>query len=80
MSKKAVIEEIRKKLTKLGISRGMCRSIDTELPNGNKLNWVSQTQVMISVKIKGSLFRNKRYPIYSKEIDADMLNLINSRL
>jgi hypothetical protein len=80
MSKKAVIEEIRKKLTKLGISRDMCRNIDTELPNGNKLNWVSQTQVMISVKIKSNLFRNKRYPIYSKNVDADMLNLINSKL
>lgn len=80
MSKKSVVEEIRKKLTKLGISRNMCRNIDTELPNGNKLSWVSQTQVMISVKIKDNLFRNKRYPLYSKNVDADMLNLINSKL
>jgi hypothetical protein len=80
MSKKAVIEEIRKKLTKLGISRGMCRNIDTKLPNGNNLNWVSQTQVMISVKIKGVLFRGKRYPLYSKDVDINMLNLINERL
>ena len=80
MSKKAVVEEIRKKLTKLGISRDMCRNIETELPNGNKLNWVSQTQVMISVKIEGALFRNKRYPLYSKDIDINMLNLINERL
>ena len=80
MSKKAVIEEIRKKLTKLGISRDMCRNIDMWLPNGNKLNWVSQTQVMISVKIEGALFRNKRYPLYSKDIDINMLNLINACL
>lgn len=80
MSKKSIVEEIRKKLTKLGISRNMCRNIDTELPNGNKLSWVSQTQVMISVKIKSSLFRNKRYPLYSKDVDADMLNLISSKL
>jgi hypothetical protein len=82
MSKKAVIEEIHKKLTKLGISRDMCRNIDTELPNGNNLNWVSHTQVMISVKIKSlsSTFRNKRYPLYSKDVSINMLNLINERL
>ena len=80
MSKKAVVEEIRKKSTKLGISRDMCRNIETELPNGNKLNWVSQTQVMISVKIEGALFRNKRYPLYSKDVDINMLNLINACL
>lgn len=80
MSKKAVVEEIRKKLTKLGISRDMCRNIDTELPNGNKLNWVSQTQVKISVKIDGALFRGKRYPLYSKDVDINLLNLINERL
>ena len=80
MSTKAVIEEIRKNLTKLGISRNMCRNINTNLPNGNKLNWVSQTQVMISIQINESLFRNKRYPLYSKDIDINMLNLINERL
>jgi hypothetical protein len=62
------------------VDKDTCRNIDTNLPNGNKLSWVSQTQVMISVKIKDSLFRNKRYPLYSKNVDADMLNLISSKL
>ena len=80
MSKKSVVNEIRKKLTDLGVGKDMCHNIDTNLPNGNKLSWVSQTQVMISIKIHEGLFRNKRYPLYSKDIDINMLNLINERL
>jgi hypothetical protein len=80
MSKKTIVNEIIAKLKKLGVTKSGCHSLDIELPNGNKLNWVGYTQVMISVKVKDSLFRNKRYPLYSKNVDADMLNLINSKL
>ena len=73
MSKKAIVNEIKSKI-------GNHRNLNIELPNGDKLSWVSSTQVMISVKIDGSLFRNKRYPLYSKEVDINMLNLINSNL
>ena len=80
MNKKSIVNEIIVKLTKLGISKDGCHNLDIELPNGNRLNWVGYRQIMISVKIKSSLFRNKRYPLYSKNVDADMLNLINSKL
>ena len=80
MSKKSIVNEIIAKLKKLGVTKGGCHSLDIELPNGDKLSWVGYTQVMISVKIKSNLFRNKRYPLYSKNVDADMLNLINSKL
>lgn len=80
MNKKSIVNEIVAKLTKLGISKDGCHNLDIELPNGNRLNWVGYRQIMISVKIKSSLFRNKRYPLYSKNVDADMLNLINSKL
>ena len=80
MNKKTIVNEITAKLTKLGISKDGCHNLDIELPNGNKLSWVGYRQIMISVKIKSSLFRNKRYPLYSKNVDADMLNLINSKL
>ena len=80
MSKKSIVNEIIAKLTKLGIPKDGSHNLGIELPNGNKLSWVGYTQVMISVKIKSSLFRNKRYPLYSKNVDADMLNLINSKL
>lgn len=80
MSKKSIVNEIIAKLKKLGVIKGGCHNLDIELPNGNKLSWVGYTQVMISVKIKSNLFRNKRYPLYSKNVDADMLNLINSKL
>ena len=73
MNKKAIVNEIKSKI-------GNHHNLNIELPNGNKLNWVSPTQIMISVKIDGSLFRNKRYPLYSKEVDINMLNLINSNL
>ena len=80
MTKKAIVNEIIAKLKKLGVTKTGCHSLDIELPNGNKLNWVGYTQVMISVKIKSALYRNKRYPLYSKNVNADMLNLINSKL
>lgn len=80
MSKKTIVNEIIAKLKKLGVTKSGCHNLDIELPNGNKLNWVGYTQVMISVKIEGALLRNKRYPLYSKDIDINMLNLINERL
>jgi hypothetical protein len=80
MSKKTIVNEIIGKLKKLGVAKYGCHNLDIELPNGDKLGWLGYTQVMVSAKINGSLFRNKRFPLYSKEIDADMLNLISSRL
>ena len=80
MSKKTIVNEIIAKLKKLGVTKSGCHNLDIELPNGDKLSWVGYTQVMVSVKIKDSLFRNKRYPLYSKNVDADMLNLISSKL
>lgn len=80
MSKKSIVNEITTKLTKLGIPKGGCHNLDIELPNGNRLSWVGYRQIMISVKILSNLFRNKRYPLYSKNVDVNMLNLINSAL
>ena len=80
MSKKSIVNEITTKLTKLGISKDGCHNLDIEFPNGNRLNWVGYRQIMISVKIDGALYRNKRFPLYSKGVDANMLNLINSAL
>lgn len=80
MSKIAVIREIRTKLQNLGTDKNGCQNLNIELPNGNKLSWVGFNQLMVSVRLGGTLYRNKRYPLYSKHIDVDMLNLINSRL
>ena len=73
MGKKTIVNEIKSKI-------GNHRNLNIELPNGDKLSWVSPTQVMISVKIDDALFRNKRYPLYSKEVDANMLSLINESI
>lgn len=80
MNKKTIVNEITAKLTKLGVSKDGCHNLDIELPNGNKLNWVGYRQIMISEKIDSALYRNKKFPLYSKNVDADMLNLINSKL
>ena len=80
MSKKSIVNEIIAKLKKLGVTKSGCHNLDIELSNGDKLSWVGYTQVMISIKINDGLFRNKRYPLYSKDIDINMLNLINERL
>ena len=80
MSKIAVIREIALKLHDLGVASEGCETLDIKLPNGNNLAWVSESEVMISVKIGSNLYRNKRYPIYSKYVDIDLLNLINNSL
>ena len=80
MSKKAIVNEITAKLKDLGTDKDGCQELNIELPNGNKLSWVGYTQVMIGIRLGGSLFRNKRYRLYSKDIDENMLNLINEKL
>ena len=80
MSKKSIVNEITTKLTKLGISKDGCHNLDIELPNGNRLHWVGYRQMMVNIKIGDALYRNKRFPLYSKGIDTNMLNLINSAL
>ena len=65
MSKKSVVEEIKNRLAKISISKDGCYILNITLPNGNKLAWVGYTQIMISVKIQNSLYRNKRFPLYS---------------
>ena len=80
MSKKSIVNEITTKLTKLGISKDGCYNLDIELSNGDKLAWVGYYQIMVNTKIDGALYRNKRFPLYSKGVDVNMLNLINSKL
>ena len=80
MSKKSIVNQIRAKLTYMGVSKDGCKELNIQLPNGNKIEWVGYNQVQIGVKIASATFRNKRYPIYSKEMTEDMLNTINNRL
>ena len=80
MSKKAIVNEIIAKLKSLGTDKDGCQMLDIELPSGNKLSWVGYNQVMISVRLEDALFRNKRYRLYSKDVDENMLNLINKNL
>ena len=80
MNKKEFVESIRAKLDKLGVVENGCHNLNLELVKGKKLSWVSRTQVMISVQIMGSLWKNRRYPIYSKEINYAVLSIINREL
>lgn len=79
-SKKSMVCAIRTKLNKLGVAKDGCFNLNIKLPNGDKLNWVGYNQVMISVNKGGSLFRNKRYQLYSKEVSNDMLELIDNNI
>ena len=80
MSKKAIVNEIIAKLKSLGVDKDGCQMLNIELPSGNKLSWVGYNQIMISVRLGGALFRNKRYRLHSKDVDENMLNLINKNL
>jgi hypothetical protein len=80
MSKKEIVNEIIAKLKSLGVDKDGCQMLNIELPSGNKLSWVGYNQIMISVRLGGALFRNKRYRLYSKDVDENMLNLINKNL
>ena len=80
MSKKSITNEIKTKLAKLGVGNDGCHNLDIALSNGDRISWVGYNQVMISHKVRSATYRNKRYPLYSKEITLDLLNAINSRL
>jgi len=80
MSKKSIVNEITAKLAKLGVPKDGCHNLDIELSNGDKLAWVGYRQMMVNIKIGNALYRNKRFPLYSKGVDVNMLNLINSKL
>ena len=80
MSKKSIISEIHTNLTKLGVGNSGCKELDIQLPNGNIIEWVGYNQVQIGVKIASATFRNKRFPLYSKAIDEDMLSKILTEL
>lgn len=80
MNKKEFVESIRAKLNELGVREGGCYNLNLELIKGKRLSWVSHKQVMISVQIMGSLWKNRRYPIYSKEINYALLSIINKEL
>ena len=80
MSKIAVVKQIKEKLNALGVSENGCHNLNIELPNGNKINWVSRTQVMVSIKIGSATYKNIRNPLYSKAVNLELLNLINENL
>ena len=80
MNKKEFVKSIRAKLDKLGVVENGCYNLNLELIKGKRLSWVSHKQVMISVQIMGSLWKNRRYPIYSKEINYALLSIINKEL
>ena len=80
MNKKEFVESIRAKLNELGVAENGCYNLNLELIKGKRLSWVSHKQVMISVQIMGSLWKNRRYPIYSKEINYALLSIINKEL
>ena len=81
MSKSTIANEIKFKLELLGISKNGCHNLDIKLDNGNKINWVSSTQVCISKSTSlSNVYRNKRYALYSKDVPLEMLNLINNAI
>ena len=79
MSKKSIVNEIRDKLHKMNVNY---HNLNITLSNGNKLCWVGHRQVLIAIRDKHytNMFRAKRFPLYSKTIDINMLNLINNNL
>jgi hypothetical protein len=81
MSKLTIANEIKLKLELLGISKNGCHNLDIKLGDGNKINWVSPTQVCISKNTSlSNVYRNKRYALYSKDVSLEMLNLINNAI
>lgn len=80
MSKKEFVESIRTKLNELGVREGGCYNLNHEFSKGMRISWVSHKQVMISKQIMGSLWKNVRYPIYSKTISIALLSIINYEL
>lgn len=82
MSKISIVREIKAKLSSLRIADNSCKILNIDLPNGDYLKWVGYRQVSIARKDKRweNVFRIHRYPLYSKDIDKDMLDLINCNL
>lgn len=81
MSKKEIVNQIKKRLTELGVTQNGCQNLNI-LIRGSKdlVAWVGYTQIMVSKQIKPHLYRNKRYALYSKDVDIDLLTKINKKL
>lgn len=80
MAKIEIVKEIKRKLKDLGVSEGGCYNLNIILPNGDKINWVGYNQVMVGHKIATAAYRNKRYPLYSKQMTSELLTLIEEKL
>ena len=80
MTKKSIVNEIIEKLKSRNITKDGCANLEIPLVNGDRIAWASYTQVMINHKIATATYRNKRYPLYSKQMTIDLLEAINSRL
>ena len=80
MSKKDIVNKIKFKLELLGIPKNGCYDLKyIELGNGNKIAWVSPTQVCFSNATSlSSVYRNERCALYSKDVSLEMLNLIDA--
>ena len=75
VAKKQLVEKIKALLDRLNIIKDGCANI-----NQCDIMWVSRTQVLKRKCLSGNLFRNKRYPLYSKQVTKDELELILSNL
>ena len=80
MTKKSIVNEIIEKLKSRNITKSGCVLLEIPLVNGDRIAWVGYRQVMINHKIGIAIYRNKRYPLYSKTMTMDLLETINSRL
>ena len=82
MSKKDIVNKIKFKLELLNISKNGCYNLkDIEVGNGNRIIWVSPTQVCFSNATSlSNVYRNKRYALYSKNVSLEMLNLIDAAI
>lgn len=80
MAKIDIVKEIKRKLSGLGVSEGGCYNLNINLPNGDRINWVGYNQVMVGHKIDTATYRNKRYPLYSKQMTSELLTLIEKKM
>lgn len=82
MSKKEIVNRIKFKLELLNIPKNGCYNLkDIEAGNGNRIIWVSPTQVCFSNATSlSNVYRNKRYALYSKDVSLEILNLIDAAI
>lgn len=80
MSKKDIVNKIKFKLKLLDIPKNGCYILKyIEVGNGNRIVWVSPTQVCFSNATSlPNVYRNKRCALYSKNVSLEMLNLIDA--